>query len=240
MMIEAYARGFAVLGDPAYRRAAERAADFALKHLRREDGGLWRGPSAGDFAADGVLRRLCVFGAWADGTVPGHRRGAVVAGCARVERRDGGAILGPRSRGFFFTEASNALIVRSKFAQDSALPSGNAVAAHALLDLADLTGQAHYRSRAAQILSAFSGAIWAQPSASVHLAAAAERHLQASLSAAASADAPADSLVSMRVELPAQPPVAGEAFAVAVHLSIRPGWHINANPPSATCSFPPR
>ena len=42
----------------------------------------------------------------------------------------------------------------------------------------------------------------------------------------------------MRVELPAQPPVAGEAFAVAVHLDIRPGWHINANPPSGDFLIP--
>ena len=161
--------------------------------------------------------------------------------------------------GFFFTEASNALIVRSKFAQDSAMPSGNAVAAHALLDLAELTGSAEastastssveslssaetlaeaYRSRAAQILSAFGGAMWAQPAASVHLTAAVERHLQASPSAAAAVTTPADSLVSMRVELPAQQPVAGEAFAVAVHLDIRPGWHINANPPSGDLLIP--
>ena len=108
----------------------------------------------------------------------------------------------------------------------------------ALLDLAELTGQAHYRSRAAQILSAFGGAMWAQPTASVHLTAAVERHLQTSLSAVASADTPADSLVSMRVELPAQRPVAGETFAVAVHLDIRLGWHINANPPSGDFLIP--
>ena len=80
--------------------------------------------------------------------------------------------------------------------------------------------------------------MWGQPSASVHLAAAVERHLQASLSAAALADTQADSLVSMRIELPAQQPVAGETFAVAVHLDIRPGWHINANPPSGDFLIP--
>ena len=42
----------------------------------------------------------------------------------------------------------------------------------------------------------------------------------------------------MRVELPTQQPVAGETFAVAVHLSIRSGWHINANPPSGDLLIP--
>ena len=263
MMIEAYARGFAVLGDPEYRRAAERAADFALQHLRREDGGLWRVHRLGISRQEAYLDDYAFL---ARGLTALYR----ATGEARwlQAARELGAEMVARFwdqeiGGFFFTEVSNALIVRSKSAQDSAIPSGNAVAAHALLDLAELTGQAHgsaeastastssveslssaetlaeaYRSRAAQILSAFGGAMWAQPTASVHLAAAVERHLQASLSAAALADTPADSLVSMRVELPAQQPVAGEAFAVAVHLDIRPGWHINANPPSGDLLIP--
>ena len=255
MMIEAYAQGFAVLGDPAYRRAAERAADFSLQHLRREDGGLWRVHRLGISRQEAYLDDYAFLarGLTALYRATGEARWLQAAGelSAEMVARFWDQEVG----GFFFTEASNALIVRSKFAQDSAMPSGNAVAAHALLDLAELTGQAHgsagfdgelsrtelaeaYRSRAAQILSAFSGAMWTQPSASVHLAAAVERHLQTSLSAAALADAQVDSLVSMRVELPAQQPVAGEAFAVAVHLSIRPGWHINANPPSGDLLIP--
>ncbi len=246
MMIEAYARGFAVLGDPEYRQAAERAADFALEHLRREDGGLWRVHRLGISRQEAYLDDYAFLtrGLTALYRATGEARWLQAAHelsdemVARFWDEEVG--------GFFFTEASNALIVRSKFAQDSALPSGNAVATHVLLDLAELTGQAHgsaelaeaYRSRVAQILSAFGGAMWAQPAASVHLTAAVERHLQASLSAAALANAQADSLVSMRVELPAQQPVAGEAFAVAVHLDIRPGWHINANPPSGDLLIP--
>ena len=42
LMIEAYARGFEVLGQFEYRQVAERAADFVLDNLRREDGSLWR------------------------------------------------------------------------------------------------------------------------------------------------------------------------------------------------------
>ena len=246
MMIEAYARGFAVLGDPAYRRAAERAADFALEHLRREDGGLWRVHRLGISRQEAYLDDYAFLARGltalyrATGAVRWLQAGRELS--AEMVARFWDQEVG----GFFFTEASNALIVRSKFAQDSAMPSGNAVAAHALLDLAELTGRAHgsaepaeaYRSRAAQILSAFGGAMWAQPTASVHLTAAVERHLQTSLSAVESEDSQADSLVSMRVELPAQQLVAEETFAVAVHLDIRPGWHINANPPSGDFLIP--
>ena len=255
MMIEAYARGFAVLGDPAYRRVAERAAGFALEHLRREDGGLWRVHRLGISRQEAYLDdyAFLVRGLTALYRATGEARWLQAARelSAEMVARFWDQEVG----GFFFTEASNALIVRSKFAQDSAMPSGNAVAAHALLDLAELTARAHgsaeasmlssaetsaeaYRSQAAQILSAFGGAMWAQPTASVHLTAAVERHLQTSLSAAASEDSQADSLVSMRVELPAQQLVAEETFAVAVHLDIRPGWHINANPPSGDFLIP--
>ena len=232
MMIEAYARGFAVLGDPAYRRAAERAADFALQYLRREDGGLWRVHRLGISQQAAYLDDYAFLARGLTALYRATGEARWLQAARELSAEMVARFWDTERGGFFFTEASNALIVRSKFAQDSALPSGNAVAAHALLDLAELTGQAHYRRRAAQVLSAFGGAMWAQPAASVHLTAAVERHLQASLSAVAPADIQADSLVSMRVELPAQQPVAGEAFAVAVYLDIRPGWHINANPPS--------
>ena len=238
MMIEAYARGFAVLGDPAYRRTAERAADFALKHLRREEGGLWRVHRLGVSQQAAYLNDYAFLARGLTALYRATDEARWLQAARELSAEMVARFWDEEVGGFFFTEASNALIVRSKFAQDSALPSGNAVAAHALLDLAELTGQAHYLSRAAQILSAFGGAMWAQPSASVHLAAAVERHLQTSLSATALENAQADSLVSMRVELPAQQPVAGEAFAVAVHLDIRPGWHINANPASGDLLIP--
>ena len=238
MMIEAYARGFAVLGDPRYRRAAERAANFALKNLRRADGGLWRVHRLGISRQAAYLDDYAFL---ARGLTALHRatgEGRWLQAARELSAEMVARFWDQAAGGFFFTEADNALIVRSKFAQDSALPSGNAVAAHALLDLAELTGQASYRRRVAQILAAFGGAMRAQPAASVHLAAAAERHLQTALPAAAWADTPADSLVSMRVELSVQRPVAGEEFAVAVHLAIRPGWHINANPASGDLLIP--
>ncbi len=238
MMIEAYARGFAVLGDPRYRRAAERAANFALENLRRADGGLWRVHRLGTSRQAAYLDDYAFL---ARGLTALHRatgEGRWLQAARELSAEMVARFWDQAAGGFFFTEADNALIVRSKFAQDSALPSGNAVAAHALLDLAELTGQASYRRRVAQLLAAFGGAMRAQPTASVHLAAAAERHLQAALPAAAWADTPADSLVSMRVELSVQRPVAGEKFAAAVHLDIRPGWHINANPASGDLLIP--
>jgi len=47
-----------------------------------------------------------------------------------------------------------------------------------------------------------------------------------------------DSLVEMRIALPSRQPAAGEVFSLVVHLDIRDGWHINANPASSDLLIP--
>ena len=242
LMIEAYARGFEVLGEVEYRRAAERAADFVLEKLRREDGGLWRVHRLGTAKYAGYLNDYAFL---LRGLTVLHRATGEARWLQAARELSDEMVQrfwDPVTGGLFFAEAGGELIVRSKGAQDSALPSGNAVAAHALLDLAELTGEVRYRNRAAQILHAFGGGMRAQPSASVHLAAAAERYLRSVALRvplpAAAGDAAGDSLVGMLVEMPVEPPAAGETFAVAVHLAVRAGWHINANPPSGDLLVP--
>ncbi|HIG53268.1 MAG TPA: DUF255 domain-containing protein [Candidatus Latescibacteria bacterium] len=242
LMIEAYARGFEVLGEAEYRRAAERAADFVLQRLRREDGGLSRVHRLGASQHRGYLNDYAFL---MRGLTVLHRATGEQRWLQAAQELSGEMVArfwDQEAGGLFFAEAGGELIVRSKGAQDSALPSGNAVAAHALLDLAELTGEVRYRNRAAQILHAFGGGMRAQPSASVHLAAAAERYLRSasvrvSLPAVAEA-VMVDSLVGIRVELPTSPLIAGETFAVTVHLTVREGWHINANPPSGDSLIP--
>ena len=242
LMIEAYARGFEVLGEVEYRRAAERAADFVLQRLRREDGGLSRVHRLGASQHRGYLNDYAFL---MRGLTVLHRATGEQRWLQAAQELSGEMVArfwDQEEGGLFFAEAGGELIVRSKGAQDSALPSGNAVAAHALLDLAELTGEVRYRNRAAQILHAFGGGMRAQPSASVHLAAAAERYLRSasvrvSLPAVAEA-VMVDSLVGIRVELPTSPLIAGETFAVTVHLTVREGWHINANPPSGDSLIP--
>ena len=243
LMIEAYARGFEVLGEDAYRRAAERAAAFVLEQMRREDGGVWRVHRLGSARHAGylddyaflvrgltILHRATGSLRWLDAA-----RELSDQMIARFWDSDSG--------GLFFVGAESELIVRSKSARDSALPSGNAVATHALLDLAELTGDLAYRDRAAQVLHAFGGGMRAQPSVSVHLAAAAERYLHSSAPGGsgpgiATVGMEVDSLVEMRIALPSRQPAAGEVFSLVVHLDIRDGWHINANPASSDLLIP--
>jgi len=67
---------------------------------------------------------------------------------------------------FFFTGTSHEqLIVRSKDFLDNATPSGNSVAALALLKLSSLTGNADYRRRATTVLRLIADQVGRYPSA---------------------------------------------------------------------------
>jgi len=75
-----------------------------------------------------------------------------------------------KNGGFFFAPGgSGPLPVRHKFANDSALPSGSAVAAMNLLRLGRLTARPAYDKKAAALGSVFSSKIEQYPSAFVHL-----------------------------------------------------------------------
>jgi uncharacterized protein YyaL (SSP411 family) len=68
--------------------------------------------------------------------------------------------------GFFFTSTEHeALIHRSKYFMDDALPSGNGVAAHALYKLSQLTGDPRYHQAAASVLQTSWSHVIKHPSA---------------------------------------------------------------------------
>ena len=242
MMIAAYAEGYQVLGDPAYRRAAEKAADFVLRHLQKPAGlqRVYRQDVAKydafledyAFLAQGLLQlyRVTDDPRWL-------RQGRRLVD-AMVDR-----FWDEADHGFFFVEGGGDLIARSKNAQDAALPAANAVAAHVLLDLAQYTGEAGYHQRAGQTLFAFGGVMQASPSGFVHLIGAAQRYLETNwqtapivalpyppASAALGGTAPP---IEVRAFATVTRPAPGQDFRLEAHLQIPPGWHINANPASA-------
>ena len=81
---------------------------------------------------------------------------------SRARRSLGGdrrpALLGRGGGAYFFTaDDTEALIARTKTAQDSPNPSGNGVMVGVLARLFYLTGKSHYRERAERIVAAFAG-----------------------------------------------------------------------------------
>jgi uncharacterized protein YyaL (SSP411 family) len=166
LMIEALALAAGVLDEPRYLTAAQRAADFILSTLRRADGRLlhsWRGGHAkldaylDDYAclanALVTLYEADFNERWIDEAV------ALSDSLLRLfgDREHGG---------FFFTAGDHeTLITRQKDLYDNAVPSGNSMAALALLRLGKLTGRPQYLAAAESTLRCASALMQQAPRA---------------------------------------------------------------------------
>ncbi len=155
LMIEAFARGGAVLGEPDYTARAAAAADFALSELRRPDGRLLRSWNDGPGEADAVLddHVFLISGLLElfEATWEPRWLQEAVAIQAIVDARFGE----PRGGWFLTADDAEQLLVRSRPDWDGAMPSGNSTGALNLLRLAELTGDESYRQRAVQVIEAF-------------------------------------------------------------------------------------
>jgi uncharacterized protein YyaL (SSP411 family) len=144
-----------VLEEPRYLQAAEEAADFILKSMRRPNGRLlhsWRNGQAkfdaylDDYACLGnalmTLYEATFDEHWIDEAV---RLADVIL-----------AHFADAAGGFFFTSDDHEqLIARHKDAHDSSVPSGNAMAATMLLRLGKLCGRTDFLSAAEKTLQTF-------------------------------------------------------------------------------------
>jgi uncharacterized protein YyaL (SSP411 family) len=153
-MIDALARAGRILDEPEFVLAAEKAAHFLLDHLRKPDGRLlhtWRhGQAKIDAYLDDYAYLACalvtVYEAtfnehWIDEakTLSDHMR-------SHFEDQAGG--------GFFYTaDDQEQLIARNKDLHDASVPSGNAMAATALLRLGKMLGHTEYLDSAARTLA---------------------------------------------------------------------------------------
>ncbi|MEE8435674.1 MAG: thioredoxin domain-containing protein [bacterium] len=159
LMIAAMARGYQALGDPRYLRAAKRAARFVLARLRGSKGHLLRSWSGGEARQRGFLNDYAFLirgllelyqsdfdPAWIDTALQLQ---------ARQKR-----LFWDEARGAFLFSApatgrlSGTMLPRRPVFLDETLPSGNAISALNLLQLADLTLRHKFRARAAEILAA--------------------------------------------------------------------------------------
>jgi uncharacterized protein YyaL (SSP411 family) len=146
LMIRAFAVAGRAMNEPRYTQAAARAAQYLLDNHRQADGSLIRTtrPDASSEISDlksqipgflddyAFLAHACLalHDATQDDTWRDHAR--------RLMETTKAKFLDPELGGFFFSSVDQTdLIVRQKLAQDSPLPSGNAVAAMTLSQLGD-------------------------------------------------------------------------------------------------------
>jgi hypothetical protein len=227
MMITALAQAGDMLSEPTYLDAALRAADFIWQQNRDGDfqgkGKLWRANLDGsasiagsqeDYAylAESLLMLFDVTGEqlWL-------QRAQVVTEQMLTQfwDKEGG--------GFFMGVEEPALagMGRIKDGSDGAIPSGNSVALHVLQKLARRTDNLDYSLYAEQSLAAFASKVMAQPEAFPYMLSAANDMFNGETGSrqyAAHGKVVVNAVVESEQNL-------------ALHLTIQPGWHINAHQP---------
>jgi uncharacterized protein len=164
LAIAALAKAGAALSEPRYLAAAQEAALFIKREMRKPDGALRHRFHAGakddlaflDDSAFLLWGLLELYDATLDASWLAWAI-EVAAGLGRFRDDAGGW--------FLARDDGEDLGVRRKEAYDGALPSGNAVAAWSLARLAALTGDDAWADEAARALRAFAGLAGKHPQA---------------------------------------------------------------------------
>jgi uncharacterized protein YyaL (SSP411 family) len=172
LMIASLARGAVLLNEPRYEEAAARAAEFLLRKLRATNGRWLATHRNGQsrFAAylnDHAALALA-FTELYDATGEAGWKNEALA-VANVMNQYFADVNG----GYFFTPSDHEkLLARAKNALDEATPSGNGLAAQALIRLHAITGDKQYKENAFRIFAEFQGIMERLPeaTASLHLA----------------------------------------------------------------------
>ena len=159
LAIGAMANAAAAFGEPEWLEAARTAYRFVVGtmqedgrlHHSHRDGRTRHSATLDDYA--GMARAaLALHEVTGDDDCLARARAWVDALDAHYWDADGG--------GYFLTaDDAEALIVRTKSADDDATPSGNGLAADVLARLWLVTGETRYRDRAEALIAAFSGQI---------------------------------------------------------------------------------
>jgi uncharacterized protein len=222
LMLTAYARAYQVLGNDAYRQTATETARFLADKMTR-NGKLLHSYRAGKLDTSGLLEDyaftayglLALYDAthealWLD-------RAQQIAQAMRADFADTG------DRGFFMVAEQGDLLARMKEGEDNALPSGNGVAALVLARLTTLKGDL-WRAPAVGTVQAFGVSIAKAPAVFATLLIA-NQMLDTPLSVVN------PQIVTLRAGAVSR--LTDGTYSVPLRISVRSGWHINANHPSA-------
>lgn len=157
LMISAFARAGQVLGEPAYTRAAQGAADFIQSRLYDpRDGTLKRRYRKGNV---GISAFLDDYTSLIQGLLDLYEasfRVSYIGWAIRLQETQD-RLFWDDSGGYFQTPPNDkSILVRMRDAYDGAEPSANSVAAMNLLRLAEMANRPAWREKADQVFAAFS------------------------------------------------------------------------------------
>jgi uncharacterized protein YyaL (SSP411 family) len=167
LMIDAFAQAAQALDNAGYRDAAIRAADFLLRTMRGSNGKLFRTYSTGSaprlngYLEDYAFLVNALVTVYEASFEPRWIESALELTETMIDE-----FWDSVEGGFFYTGKSHeALIARTKDPHDSSIPSANAVAALALLRLAELTGRSELREKAEATIRLFGDIMTRMPGA---------------------------------------------------------------------------
>ncbi|HEX3125835.1 MAG TPA: DUF255 domain-containing protein [Thermoanaerobaculia bacterium] len=232
------------LGDPSLVERAAAAARFVTERMRTPDGVLlhaWR-QGKGRIAAYLEDYAFLVRGLLVLHEVQDDDRWLRLA--SELTEEQVRRLRDPQG-GFFGAAESPDLLFRSKDVFDGAMPAANAVAILNLLDLAERTGESHWKSEARAALQAFAPMVQTYPDGARMMSIAARRfhkmdvekveeraawERSAEASGVDKLTHAAERLVKVRLDEMEDAGDGWHRFRMA--LEIAPGWHIQANPAS--------
>lgn len=156
LAISSLARAGGILGEAKYLTAAQNAAKFILTSMRDADGNLLHTYRAG------VARQPAFLEDYANLTnalidlFEADGNASWLESADELAKQMISRFEDDKNGGFFFTSVdAEALIARQKDSQDQSTPSGNGMAATAMLRLATLSGDETFRSSAQKTLEYF-------------------------------------------------------------------------------------
>ena len=165
LMLRSFAEAAGALDRTEYRAAAVRNAQFLLDRLQR-DGRLLRSYKDGASKFNAYLEDYACL---VDGLLSLYEttfESRWIEEAKRLAQSMADYFWDPEGKSFFFTSYDHeTLIHRPKDSYDNATPSGNSVAAHALLRLAEHTGEGIWRTYATSILESMAAPLASHPSA---------------------------------------------------------------------------
>jgi uncharacterized protein YyaL (SSP411 family) len=170
LMVAALAKAAQAFNEPCYAQAANRAVQFILTRMVREDGRLLHRYRDGEaalpaYAADYAFLIWSLLDLYEATFEVSHLRRALAFNRDFIQHFWDGA-----NGGFFSTsDDAEELLVRQKEIYDGAIPSANSVAMSNLLRLARVTADPHLEEMAAQLSRVFSASVEQSPMAHTQL-----------------------------------------------------------------------
>jgi uncharacterized protein YyaL (SSP411 family) len=178
LMLSGLGAAFEVTGIERYRTAAQQTVDFIFSRMFR-NGFLLHSYKDGQARIHGflddyafvIVGLLDLYEAALDRSCLGHAEQLAEIMSREFWDEEGGAF-------FFAGESSDALITRTKPAFDGSVPSGNSMAALALLRLYHYTAKKNYLAAAEKTLRVYYEAMEQQPFGFAHMLSAVDFYLE--------------------------------------------------------------